>query len=562
MIYRPIPVAGGVLLRLNFRQQKWAPTAADLREWLTLWEELAFDPTFARLVTKDQLAFSDIAIKDLPKRKVTRAVVRKEIVTPAREREEWKLGVDWPGGRFVFPDDSGRVIEDLSPGKKDVRLLFKVPAVTRDVLDTIEEEVVDKNVDVIRLDPEHIDLRNLRPLQLLTGSRAPIVEHRYAKTRLLSTIKDKGVFKTVFGGLYYEFRGVKKAKDVLGKDTKATDLDLFFQTLGIGDIKGGESQEQLFDRLRSDQRVAVFRSGVTGKPRDVLMFQTPATKETISWGAITGDIKDAEIDIGDRAFANLLKPRRAAREALFPGANGFQIAALFNGEGALQDEVPPDVAVDSTIPPPHTRRLEAIIGCLRCHGTDGSDGWKPLTNDVKKLMARGKLDIFGDLAGKRFNDDTIDRLVGLYQGDFSKNLRRARDDVAEVTLLATGPWKRGREDQTEVAKVAAQRLSEEYSEFNYDLVTPQTALRELGFDVPQAHAVKVLQRLLLPDLNGADVAGDGQLFFQEDVRLAGLLEDVSGVNRADFSLAYHGAMTRAKRTMERHKGDVKWLEGP
>lgn len=566
VIYRPIPVMGGLLLRLNFRQQRWAPTEADLNEWLVLWEELGFDPAFARLVTKDQLRFSGINAKDLPKRKVAKTVIRHVVVSPEREREE-RRWLDHPGGRFTFPDDSGRVLDDLKPGRYDARLLFKVPAVERDVVETVEEEVADVDFDVLRFDPEHVDQRNFQALKLLTGSRAPVVEHRYFLTRVLATIKgqlnaketDSKVFKAVFGGLYYEFRGVRKAKDVLGKDTKATDLDLFFQQLGIGSINGKESQEQLFDRLRSDQRVAVFRSGVTGKPRDVVMFQTPAAKETSGWGAITGDIRDDQIDIGDRSVANLLKPRRAAREALFPGANGFQIAALFNGDGVLQDEVPHEVADDSTIPHPHTQRLQPAIGCIRCHGTDGSDGWKPLRNDVKTLMKRGKLDIFGDLTGRRFNDDTIDRLVGLYQGDFTKNLTRARDDVAEVTLRATGPWKQGREDQSEVAKVASQRLADEWAEYNFDLVTPHVALKELGFDVPAAHSVAVLRRLLLPDLDQADVNQAGQLFFQEDVRVGALLEGL-GINRADFALSYHGAAVRAKRTMQAHKGDVKWLE--
>src|SRR5262249_53356829 len=155
-------------------------------------------------------------------------------------------------------------------------------------------------------------------LQAECHSAAPVVEGHYFMTRALSTIQDKGVFKTVFGGLYYRLRGIKKST-VKG----ASDLDLFFQELGIGNIKAGLTQEKLFNDLRSDQRIAMFRSDITGKPREVSGFHTPADREGASWGAITGDIKDGDVDIGDRSFANLLTPRRQAREAIFPTRTGL-----------------------------------------------------------------------------------------------------------------------------------------------------------------------------------------------------------------------------------------------
>lgn len=529
-IYRPMPVANGHLARIDLRW--YAPREADLKEWLTTWEEFAFDPMFALLITRDTINFA--GVRDVPRHKVSR------LVEVPGGTEEFFVDEEW-GNWF---DQFGRKVDKGTPGAawrttrtERVKKTRQLPPTVK----TVEEEVALADVDVVRFNAGHLDQQKIEALQRETGSLAPVVDHRYFLTRAMATIKDKGVFATVFGGLYYELRGVRKAKDVLGKDTKATDLDLYFESLGIGNIKAGLTQERLFDTLRSDQRLAVFRSDITGKPRDVSSFHTPADKEGGSWGAITGDVKDGDIDIGDRAFANLLTPRRAAREAIFPTANSFPIFALFNGDGARQDEVPPDVAVDSTIPAPHTRRLQPSIGCIRCHGTDGSDGWKPLRNDIKTLLF-GRLDIFGDLSQHgRFSSDVVDRLAGLYAGDFSKNLRRARDDLAEATLRATGPWE-GDAGQTDTAKVASQRLADEWSAYNYDRVDAQQALREMGYAVPAKQSVEVLKLLVPPDVRQVPVEG----FFSEDVRLGALQAGIS-INRADFALVFGTMAERASR---------------
>lgn len=540
-IYKPPPVAGGHLIRVDLRM--YAPRDQDLREWLALWEQFQFDPFFSVLLTKDTLEFAGKLLDDLPKKKITRQV-KKKAIKPGKPRHEKRV-IAHQGGAYNAPDDSGRHWDYMEPGRYEIDLEFKGEPVEEETTETVEEwvpAVLGKDVDVLRSNAFHINAAAFASLQALTNSLAPVVEHRYFKSRALRTIKDKGVFQTVFGGLYYELRGIKKAKEVLGNDTKATDLDVYFESLGIGSIKGGLSADRLFDQLRSDQRLAVFRSGVTGKPREVTMFHVPAGKEGNAWGAITGDVKDQDIDIGDRAFANLLNPRRRARESIFPRATDLDEFALFNGEGALQDEVPPDVANDSTVPHPHSQRLEPAISCIRCHYADGSDGWKPLLNDVKRLLD-SRLDLFGDLSQRKsaFGRETIDRLAGLYAGDFSKNLRRNRDDAAEATLKATGPWKDGG-DQTGIAKLSAARLQEEDSGYNYDFVDCRTALREIGLEVDPKRANAVFQQLVPPDVRNLFAGA----YVPEDPRI-GALRAGFGINRSDWSLVYGFAAERAQR---------------
>jgi hypothetical protein len=274
------------------------------------------------------------------------------------------------------------------------------------------------------------------------------------------------------------------------------------------------------------------------------MFHVLSEKEGGSWGAITGDIKDQSIDIGDRAFASLLKPRREAREAIFPGPNGFPLFALFNGDGVLQDEVPPDIAIDTTIPAPHTRRLQPAAGCIRCHGGDGSDGWKPLRNDVQALL-RGRLDIFGDLSKRAIGDaDTLDRLAGLYTADPAKPLRRARDDYAEAVLKAGGPWRESVKGQADAVQIASKRLEKELEEWTYDLVDARQALREIGIEAAEGMAQAVFTDLVAPDVN-AEVGG----LVIEDPRIAAIRAGI-GVTRPDFALVQSVIAERAMKKVK------------
>lgn len=516
-LVRPVPVAGGRLLRIDLRW--YAPRKDDIREWLVLWEGLANDPDYSLLITRDTVKFSHLAVEELPRKKV-----RRPRALPAR----WKVVVP-QRGRYVYPEWSlraGQVVADCEPGEYE--LLIAPGKVPPDFTPFEEASVAAfEGADVLRLNPAHLEPL-LSRLQAALHTEAPVVGEHYFLSRILTTVKDKGVFKEVFGGLYYDLRGVERVgradSEAAKKDT--TDLDRFLQRLGVGDGSPGAA-DKLFDRLRSDMRLAVFRSGVTGKPREVSMFHTLAEKEGASWGAITGDISDRSIDIGDRSFANLLNPRREAREAIFPGPNGMPVYALFNARGELQDEVPPDVANDHTIQSPHTRRLQGAESCIACHWKQ--DGWLDLTNDVPKLLG-DRLDVFDDLSG-RDREDTIDRLVGLYQGDFRKPIRRARDDLAEVVLKAAGPWE-GSEDQTDVTRLAGGFLVGESRKYRFDLVTTKQALYETGFGVPEADAVRAF-RLLVPARPGL-----------EDPRVGALSQGIA-VPRADWALAQGMVAARA-----------------
>jgi hypothetical protein len=324
---------------------------------------------------------------------------------------------------------------------------------------------------------------------------------------------------------------------VKGKE-KATDEDLFFEQLGIGNIAAGETYERLLDRVRGDLRPSVFISDVTGKPRAVVGFHTPAEREGGSWGGVTWDVKDKSIDARQHPVLSQIKPKIDAQEAIFPTASGMPIFAAFNGEGALQDEVPFDVAVDRTIPSPHPTRLQAAIGCIRCHGPE--ETWKPLRDDVASLFKSGRLSVFGDLTDFRnAATDSQDRIIGLHTGNSDRLLSRARDDFDATVLKVTGPWKRSK-DQVGLAKLGAAKIADVYGSYIYSPVDARAALLDCGLDVPAGKAADVLTKLLAAE----NPAVLGIQF--EDVRLSQLAAG-GKIGRRDFSLIRSFAAGRVNR---------------
>jgi hypothetical protein len=533
-ILRPIPLASGYLIEIDLRsyfpnvrriEDNTGKTAVinDLDDGLRLWEELSFDPTFSLLVTKDNLRFAEL--------------VERYYGFPSGTYKRVKLPY-WLGGT------------ELEIGKGVDVVRFNNPA-----FDAAYPSLYDK-------------------LQQETYSLAPIVEVNYFKYRALNTIKDDKkvaatdslVYATIFGGLYYEFKGIKRAKDVFGKDTKVKDIDLFFDlNLGLGNIKGGVTFDNLFDRIRSDQRLAMTRSRVTGKERIAIMVNTPQSREGSGWGSITRDLKRRSVDVGNDPFANLIESVFDALEGIFPDAKGMLQYVLFNAAGELQDAVPEDVAVNHLIPAPHVKQFGSGLDCIWCHGVSpGAEGWQPMTNDVKTLLRR-RIDVFDDFSPRRtrmdpaqkgqsreafdrdnggriyYNQDTIDRLLGLYGGDFTEQIRRARDDQARVYIQATGPWPEGG-DQTGIVKLVAQRLADERAQYWYNQIDPRAACIQLGIDPGSAKAELVLQMLLPPDLRAEF---DGIIL--EDARLGLLMEGVP-INQARWSLVKAYAMERAQRS--------------
>jgi len=565
VIVRPTPVIVGETMLLRVDLRNYAPKPEQLEQFLKFWEDYQNDPKFSILITKAILANLKFPDDKVPVVKVKKKVEKKVLKSKGEDKVEWRTelreNVYHPGGDYTYPDDTGRVSKNVPAGTYKVELKFKKVTPGEPVYEVIvveefvEVKITDiKDVNLIRIPGQHIDLTRYDTLVGRLRTAAPVVSHSYWMCRHLATFKGKGVFAELYGGRYYEFM-------LYRRDGKGTDEDRILEDFGIGNIEAGVTAEKLFDKLRSDQRFAIFKSKVTSKPRRGDFFRSPSGREGTGLISITHDLVDEDVDIDVHPIMNLLKFQDAGREGIGEAANGLHKFWITNGQGVLQDAAPQNLVEDSEIPAPYTRRLQCAISCIRCHGIGRADGWKVAENDVKKLLKINPMklgvDVFGDTTNKGVTTtDTNDRIAGLYAGDPENRVfPRGRDDYAAAVLKATGPWK-GSKDQVDVVTLASARLSKVWADRNYQMVTPQTALKELGIS-PRSPKIlgawmgteedtdsqKVLEALLPP------VVEEGIYgIVPEDPRVAALRQGIP-INRADWDLIYGFVAARVQKSL-------------
>ena len=439
--YRPPVIGGGghpTLMRVDLRAFSYSDE--DLKRWLKTWEELAFDPSFSLLFTYDALKISTDAGGSLPPGVLRLEPTSKLIVIPSKP--------------YTHTD-----------GKSYKEKWEPVVRIPRPSL----------------LDPWAV-------LESATGTLAPVVESDYFVNRALGSLRaakedaNGKTFNSIFGGLYYDFAGVRTAKQA-GKK-KGTDLDVLFQDLGIIDDADGpvKAQDKL-DKLGSEQRIAMIRSEVTKKPRMVAILPTLKSVRERGVLILTHDVTDDDIGINDYPFANLLAFRGKALEGIWVDSNGGQKYVLFDGQGARQNEVPFNVANDTTVPDGYTKRLHTI-SCITCHGmkkdTNGRnlDGWQPLPNDAPPLLPA----VLTDLSRHKDNREAQSQIVHKYAGNADALLMELRRGTIGSVLRMTGPWPDDK-DQTGVYRLTAERIDVIRRRYSYSEVDAGLMLRELGYDV-------------------------------------------------------------------------------
>ena len=350
----------------------------------------------------------------------------------------------------------------------------------------------------------------------VTGRINPIMRVDHFVVKVMSTTR---------GGRYQDFRGWPNG-------LKLAD---YLATRG--------ANEKLVSSLGADERVAIVRSGVSGKTRRVDYFYGVGVRPTVGLPlvAITRDVSDESVDPNADPFYNLLNFHFDASEVFAHLPNGLLEYSLFNGDGRMVTEVPPEVAVDHEIPAPHTQRLEPAVSCIRCHWQKKHDGWRLLKNDVQSMLALrsngSRVDVLDDLSGGLDVGDTLRKLAALYAGDWHEPFRLARNYLSDVVFRGT--------------RATVAQLGTDYANLwqsrVYNLVTPGTACYELGYppDDP-SKAVDTLRMLLRPL---PSIAGGPPL---EDAVVA-LMESGIGVNRYQWDRVYVDLQLRAIQNMPKTK---------
>jgi hypothetical protein len=474
-------VAQGRLVRVDLRTL--APRAdiegKDFRDLFVQWEKLAFEPYFhITRTTEDALPTNAKLIRSLD----------DDPTGSIRFKIEDKTWYKSPAGRTYCLNDKGR----FEPQK----------------LEFAKKE----NVAVAG---SHVGLDQHVMLQGLTQSTAPVVRYDWFVIKSLTTLN---------GGIYYDLLGIEK------KPAKGTALDAFFTKFGY--------DPKEVAKLRADQRVAMFKSQVTGRPRRVDFFRGQGVRPDsgTGLGTITFDPSEEQIAAENDPIRNLLDFKSTASEVILERANGMHAFGLFNKDGDLQDSAPDNVVKDHTIPTPYPARLQSGISCIRCHNP--VDGWQPAQNDVR-LMLNGFLNVYDDLADKKgVATDVLDRLVGLYAGDLTKSLRRARDDYSDAVYAVTNG---------QTVPQAGATLANIFIDYQYTDVSAATACLELGYNVPADKAVYYLN-MVLPPLQ-RDVVG-----ISPEDPIIGALKVGLKVQRYQWESVYADAAFRAAQSRkEREK---------
>lgn len=531
IIIRPPPLGKDKLLLMRIDLRNYFPREKDLEQALQFWDDLEFDPAFSLLITRGTLAAALVQF-------------------PGLEGKAVKV----KGGKRKEPTAKPEPMKD--PAKTPEELAAKLAKAPKDKAKAVRADVALKDVkvediDLIKFAAPHLHQLAFAELQELLATPAPIVTDGYFTFRVLNTIKDKGIFEVIYGGRYYEFAGVPQNSKV------GSDEDNLFEQLGIGNVAGGVNAAQVFDKIRSDQRTAIFRSDVTGSPRMVEVLPTLVGRDGTAFISISHDLKTDDIDNDVHPIFNLIAFKDFARELIWRRANGLHgYAAVAAATGNLADEVPFNVAIDRTIPAPHVARLQAAISCIACHqAKGGSDGWIKVGNDVKALVnpKTGRLDIFGDIDKGELNKpiaDTLDRLAGLYAGDLERAFQLGRDDYAASALRATGPMARANAGQTDIVKVATTRVVDVSRGYYFDLVDARQALKECGIEATKEEAAPLLRLLLGPDLRAAVDVPLVQVIVPEDVRSAALQAGLS-IIRTDWDLTRSFVQERLQQGIKR-----------
>jgi hypothetical protein len=346
----------------------------------------------------------------------------------------------------------------------------------------------------------------LAGLSLSTGA---IYRADFLLVKMLSTLE---------GGKYYDFLQVPRKVAANTNPQSA-----WLSTLGVF--------EATTKSLAADQRTAIFRSGVTGKPRRIDVFYGLGRGGNLV--TITHDIGDEDVDAGQHPIRNLLAFDDRGREAIVSRPNGTHAFALFDDSGNFVDSVPDNIATDHTVPAPHTKRLQSAISCIRCHGPH--DGYQPFGNDVQTIL-RSRLDVFSDLAGNGVTrEQVVDRLAGLYAGQLDVPDgpigRGRRDYSAAVYRIVGGAYG----DAPSVVTAASDHVSGIFANYRYDVVSPQRACMELGLSVEPNQGIAGLEKMMGNEIG---VAIDP---------ISGTLRAGIAVNRSDFEHVYADLALTASR---------------
>lgn len=330
----------------------------------------------------------------------------------------------------------------------------------------------------------------------------------------------KMLLDTLDGGQYYEFRQLPIDE---GENKSLTEFDRYLSGRGVF-IKS--TREALGER-----RAAITASDVTGKPRRADFGVS------LSGGlwSVTRDIADGGQQAERHPLKNLLDFRDQGREVFVTLPNGMIEYTLFDGQGKLVKEAPPELVRDHNVPPPYTARLRPARSCIVCHNIPTADGWREIANDVQTVLRSGRLDVVADVTGDRTREEVIDELASLYALEVDAAdglLGRARRDYG-AAVARTIPAGISFPADASLVSAIGKLVRDVLYDYDYQRIDGRRAALELGYAFPE-DVKDPLSMALGPDDPTREVDG-----------IAAYLRAGLRVNRVDFELLYQDLLRQS-----------------
>lgn len=292
-----------------------------------------------------------------------------------------------------------------------------------------------------------------------------------------------------YEGLYYRFIGIDKLT-----------INQLFAKVGVS------------ARADNTTRLPILKSGVTGMERIIDYHTGNSVRPHAGSGrlAVTRDLTVAQRGASWLIDLNDFLERAKASEIIYERPNGTHGYAIYNNN--VQVDSVPDTAADNwRVPSPNNNILSAGIGCMYCHSdVAGTSGYNRVSNEFKDLMERSPefaavIEQEQLLLGASTNQG-IAAALARRQG-----ARRVLEDFTGLEDIAAQFYNDDKDwipqDQANYArairratfrdvKVAAHATIAMQNDYDYRLVSPKVAARDVGFEIEEGEdAAEVFRRI-------------------------------------------------------------------
>lgn len=180
--------------------------------------------------------------------------------------------------------------------------------------------------------------------------------------------------------------------------------------------------------------------------------------------------------------AGIFDQRFDAGEGIFILPNGFPVGILYNGQGALQDVAPQEIATDPLDRTVH-HQLQAGISCHRCHDTWWKDAGNSIRWRINNGLDRGGIYGINDprFAGQT-QEQVFGKLVGAYGATINPTLDESRRIIASQIAGTCGISAHEAIDGVTELYAAASYGDQELASDNWS-VSPRLVLAKHGIEI-------------------------------------------------------------------------------